>query len=56
VEGDGTEAFGRPRECLEGLVTVLADPAGGRLTHAQMEDRLTLISRRAGAGPASGTR
>jgi hypothetical protein len=44
-EGDGTEAFGRSRECFEGLVTVLADPAGGRLTHAQMEDQLTALSR-----------
>jgi hypothetical protein len=44
-EGDGTEAFGRSRECFEGLVTVLADPAGGRLTHAQMEDQLTVLSR-----------
>lgn len=44
MEGDGTEAFGRPRECLEGLVTVLADPAGGRPTHPQTEDQLTRLS------------
>ncbi len=44
-EGDGTEAFGRSRECFGELVAVLADPAGGRLTHAQMEDQLTVLSR-----------
>ena len=44
-ECDGTEAFARSRECLEGLVTVLADPDSGRLTHAGMEDQLTVLSR-----------
>ena len=44
-EGDGTEAFSRSRECFEDLVTVLADPQGGRLTHAAMEDQLTVLSR-----------
>lgn len=44
-EGDGTEAFGRSRECFGELVSALADPAGGRLTHAQMEDHLTVLSR-----------
>jgi hypothetical protein len=44
-DSDGTEAFSRSRECFGELVTVLADPAGGRLTHAQMEDQLTVLSR-----------
>jgi hypothetical protein len=44
-ECDGTEAFARSRECFEDLVTVLADPAGGRLTHAGMEVQLTGLSR-----------
>ena len=43
--GGGNEAFRRSRECFEGLVSVLADPQGGRLTHAQMEDQLTVLSR-----------
>jgi hypothetical protein len=44
-EGDGADAFARSRECFEGLVTVLADPEGGRLTHAGMEVQLTGLSR-----------
>jgi hypothetical protein len=44
-EGDGTEAFARSRQCFGELVTVLADPGNGRLTHAQMEDQLTVLSR-----------
>jgi hypothetical protein len=44
-EGGGSEAFGRSRECFGELITVLADPEGGRLTHAQMENQLTLLSR-----------
>src|ERR1017187_1177329 len=44
------------RECFEGLVSVLADPQGGRLTHAQMEDQLTVWTTRPSAsacGPSS---
>ena len=37
--------FARSRECFEGLVTVLAGPEAGRLTHAEMEDQLTVLSR-----------
>jgi len=44
-EGDRGDGFGRSRACFEELVTVLADPAGGRLTHAEMEDQLTVLSR-----------
>jgi hypothetical protein len=44
-ECDGTEAFSRSRECFGELITVLADPESGRLTHAQMEDQLTVLSR-----------
>ena len=45
AERGGTEAFGRSRACFEELITTLADPAGGRLTHAQMEEQLTALSR-----------
>ena len=45
AERGGTEAFGRSRACFEGLITTLADPEGGRLTHAQMEEQLTALSR-----------
>ena len=44
-EEDGGEAFGRSRACFENLVTVLADPQGSRMTHAQMEDQLLMLSR-----------
>ena len=44
-ECDGTGAFGRSRQCFGELVTVLADREGGRLTHAQMEVQLTVLSR-----------
>jgi len=44
-EGGGAEAFGRSRACFEEVIGTLADPAGGRLTHAQMEEQLTALSR-----------
>ena len=44
-EGGGAEAFGRSRACFEQVISALADPAGGRLTHAQMEEQLTALSR-----------
>jgi hypothetical protein len=44
-EEDAGEAFGRSRACFENLVAVLADPQGGRMTHAQMEDQLIVLSR-----------
>ena len=44
-EGSGREAFGRSRACFEELVTTLAGPDNGRLTHAQMEEQLTALSR-----------
>lgn len=44
-EGGGTGAFRRSRACFEELITTLADPEGGRLTHAQMEEQLTALSR-----------
>ena len=44
-ECDGTEAFSRSRECFGELITVLAGPESRRLTHAQMEDQLTVLSR-----------
>ena len=43
--GDGARAFDRSRACFESLVAVLADPQGGQLTHAQMEDQLIVLSR-----------
>jgi hypothetical protein len=45
AERSGTEAFGRSRACFEELITTLASPEGGRLTHAQMEEQLTALSR-----------
>ena len=44
-EEDAGEAFGRSQACFENLVAVLADPQGGRMTHAQMEDQLIVLSR-----------
>jgi len=44
-EGSGREAFGQSRACFEELITTLADPDSGRLTHAQMEEQLTALSR-----------
>ena len=44
-EGGGADAFGRSRACFEEVLATLADPAGARLTHAQMEDQLTALSR-----------
>ena len=44
-EGSGRGAFGRSRACFEGLIGTLADPGGGWLTHAQMEEQLTALSR-----------
>ena len=44
-EGGRTGAFGRSRACFEELITTLADPEGERLTHAQMEEQLTALSR-----------
>jgi len=44
-ECDGSEAFSRSRECFEGVVSALADPETGQLTHAGMEDQLTVLSR-----------
>lgn len=45
AESGGTRAFGRSRACFEELITTLADPEGGRLTHARMEEQLTALSR-----------
>jgi hypothetical protein len=44
-EGSGREAFGRSREFFEELITTLAGPDSGRLTHAQMEEQLIALSR-----------
>ena len=44
-EGGWADAFGRSRACFEEVIAALADPAGGRLTHAQMEEQLTALSR-----------
>ncbi len=44
-EDSGTEAFGRSRACFEEVITTLAGPASGQLTHAQMEEQLTALSR-----------
>ncbi len=44
-EGTGREAFGPSRACFEELITTLADPEGGRLTHAQLEEQLAMLSR-----------
>ena len=44
-ESGAAEAFGRSRACFEELITTLAGPQGGRLTHAQMEEQLTALSR-----------
>ena len=44
-EGSRAEAFAPSRACFEELITTLADPEGGRLTHAQMEQQLTMLSR-----------
>jgi hypothetical protein len=45
VQGGGGEAFARSRACFEELVVTLASPDSGRLTHAQMEEQLTSLSR-----------
>ena len=45
AEGGGADAFGRSRACFEEVIATLADPAGARLTHAQMEEQLTALSR-----------
>jgi hypothetical protein len=44
-EGSGREAFGQSRACFEELITTLAGPDSGRLTHAQMEEQLIALSR-----------
>jgi len=44
-EAVNTDAFGRSRACFEEVITTLADPGSGRLTHAQMEEQLTALSR-----------
>ena len=44
-EGGGADAFGRSRACFEEVLATLADPAGARLRHAQMEEQLTALSR-----------
>ena len=45
AERAATEEFRRSRQVFEDTVTGLADPGSDELTHAEMEDLLTVVAR-----------